>query len=216
MFIGHFGVAFAAKRYAPALSLGIAVLAAQWSDLVWPNLVLLGVEHVRIAPGDTAFTPLEFVDYPWSHSLVAVLGWGVLLGMLVWRWRRDIDAAWCVGGLVVSHWLLDAISHRPDLPLAPGDDARIGLSLWDSIPATLLVEGALFAFGVTLYLRATRAKDAIGRFAPIALIALLLVAYAAAAFGPAPESIAQVAWTDQCLWLFVALAWWADAHRAPH
>src|SRR6186997_681775 len=126
MFIGHFGVAFAAKRPAPRVSLGTLFLAAQFIDLLWPVLLLLGVERVRIAPGITRVTPLDFEHYPISHSLLAVLGWAVLVGGAHFLLRRERRAALIVAALVLSHWVLDLLMHRPDLPLAPGATVLVG------------------------------------------------------------------------------------------
>src|SRR3982751_4026777 len=120
MFLGHFGLAMAAKQVAPRPALGTTILAAQWADLIWPPLVLLGVEEVRIAPGITAATPLDFVWYPYSHSLAFVLLWAALVGGCYYGLRRDKRGAWCLAALVVSHWVLDVVSHRPDMPLWPG------------------------------------------------------------------------------------------------
>src|SRR6186997_1593750 len=125
MFIGHFGVAFAAKRPAPRVSLGTLFLAAQFIDLLWPILLLLGVERVRIAPGITTVTPLDFEYYPISHSLAAVLGWAVLVGGASFLVRRETRGALIVAALVVSHWFLDLLMHRPDLPLVPGGSSRV-------------------------------------------------------------------------------------------
>ena len=164
MFLGHFGVGFAAKRAAPRLSLGVLFLAAQFIDLLWPTLLLIGVERVSIAPGITAVTPLDFEHYPVSHSLLAVVGWSVLVGGVCFVLRRSWREALLLALLVISHWFLDALVHRPDLPLAPVGDARVGLGLWNSLAATLLVEGSIFLGGVWMYARATRARDAAGRW----------------------------------------------------
>ena len=119
MFIGHFAMAYAAKRLAPRTSLGTLFTAAQLPDVLWPVFLLAGVEHATIAPGDTAFTPLRFDSYPISHSLVTVVAWGALFGALhFWRKQRKLDAL-VLAALVVSHWLLDFVSHRPDMPLWP-------------------------------------------------------------------------------------------------
>ena len=215
MFIGHYAVAFAAKRAAPAISLGTLFLAAQLADLAWPVLVLAGIERFEIRPGITAFTPLDFVHYPWSHSLVAMLGWGAALGLgyVLVRRARWRDAV-LLAALVVSHWVLDFVTHRPDMPLAPGDSSRVGLGLWSSVPATLAVEGALFAACVWFYARSTRALDRTGRWALWSLVAFLTVVYAANAFGPPPPSVAAVAWSANLLWLVVAWGYWIDRHRS--
>jgi hypothetical protein len=188
MFIGHLALGLAAKRIEPRVSLALLFVAAQFADLLWPVLVAFGVEQVRIDPGNTAFTPLDFVSYLYSHSLVFLLMWGVALGV-VCRWLVSSHRAIVVvmAGLVVSHWVLDFVTHRPDMPFYPGGP-RVGLGLWNSIPATLTVECALFAVGVWTYLRTTEARDAIGRWAFAALAAFLVIGYVAAV-GSVPPSI---------------------------
>ena len=158
MFIGHFAVGFALKRVAPRASLGPLIAAAQFLDLLWPWFLLLGWEHVRLDPGNTAFTPLAFDSYPISHSLVMAIVWGVAFsGLYLLRTHNRIAAIW-IAAAVVSHWALDWITHRPDLPIMPGDSTKVGLGLWNSVPATLIVESAMFAAGVWVYARATRAR----------------------------------------------------------
>src|SRR5262249_2534900 len=119
MFIGHAAVALAAKKLAPEVSLGVLFAAASWLDLVWPILVLLGVETVRIDPGNPGVTPLDFVSYPWTHSLVLALLWSLLFALALSPWVRDARSRYVLAALVFSHWVLDFIAHRPDLPLAP-------------------------------------------------------------------------------------------------
>lgn len=213
MFLGHFGAGFAAKAAAPRVSLGTLFLAAQWVDLLWPTLLLAGLERVEIAPGATRVTPLDFVSYPISHSLLAVVLWGVLFAGLAWAVRRSARGAMTVAALVVSHWVLDLVVHRPDLPLVPGGGPRLGLGLWHSLPATLAVELAVFAAGSTVYLRRTRAVDRTGSLALWALVALLLLIDVANLLGPPPPSATAVAWVGQAQWLLVAWAYWIDRHR---
>jgi len=213
MFIGHFGVALAAKRAAPKTSLGTLFLAAQLLDLMWPPLLLAGVEDVRIAPGITRVTPLDFYHYPISHSLLMVVVWAAMAGVIHLVARQERRAALVVGALVLSHWVLDAIVHRPDLPLTPTGDVRVGLGLWNSVAGTLVVEGLLFAAGLFLYLRATASRDGIGRWGLWSLAAFLLIVWLASILGPAPESVDQIAFAGLAMWLLVAWAWWADRHR---
>lgn len=213
MFIGHYAVGLAAKKASPGTSLGTLFLAAQFLDLLWPVLLLLGVEHVRIAPGTTAVTPLDFYDYPFSHSLAMAAGWSVALGGIYFGVRRNFRGAAVVAGCVLSHWILDAIAHRPDLPLFPGGSVMIGLGLWRSVSATVAVEGAMFILAVLVYCRGTAALDRIGRYALGALVAFLLVSYAANLFGPPPPSIAAVEWGSLAAWIFVPWAAWIDRHR---
>ncbi len=213
MFIGHFGVGFAAKAAAPQVSLGTLFLGAQFIDLLWPTLLLLGVERVRIEPGITTVTPLNFEHYPVSHSLLAVLGWAVLLGA-VYFWRRNsVRGAVVVGLAVLSHWLLDLLVHRPDLPLYPGATQFFGLGLWSSVGTTLAVELPIFAVGVWLYLRATEATGPTGRWALWGLVASLGVIYLGNLFGEPPPSAAAIAWIGQAQWLLVAWGYWVDRHR---
>jgi hypothetical protein len=213
LFLGHYGVAFAAKRAAPRTSLGTLLVGAQFLDLLWPVLLLAGVEHVRIAPGDTRVTPLNFYDYPISHSLLTTCGWAILLGGAYWILRRYWRGAWVLALAVTSHWVLDFISHRPDMPLTPGGNIYLGLGLWNSLLATILVEGGLFALGVTLYLRTTRSRNKTGSYALGALIGLLVAIYLGSLFGPPPPSMSTVAWLDIGQWLLVAWMYWVDANR---
>lgn len=214
MFLGHYAVAIGAKKAAPKTSLGTLIAAAAFLDLVWPVLVLLGLERVAVAPGATAFTPLDFEHYPISHSLLMSVVWGVAFGVVYFLFRRDRRAAAVLAALVVSHWLLDAVVHRPDLPLTPGGGARIGLGLWNSIPGTLAVELAMFAIGLWLYVRMTRANDRVGGVGLAAFVVFPLAIYAGAAFGPPPPSATAIAWSDMGQWLVIALAAWIDRHRS--
>jgi hypothetical protein len=213
MFIGHYALGLAVKRAEPRLSLAVLLAAPQVLDLVWPILVLTGIEHVEVAPGDTAFTPLAFTYYPWSHSLVAALVWAIATMLIV---RAIAPGSWrpaaFAGALVVSHWVLDVVSHRADMPLWPGS-ARLGLGLWQSIPATLVVEIAMYAIGAGLYLTATRAIDRLGRTLPWILIVLLLAIYLGNAFGPPPPSGRAVAATALALWLMPLAGFWIERHR---
>jgi hypothetical protein len=213
MFIGHFGVGFGAKAVARKVSLGTLLLAAQFIDLLWPTLLLLGVEQVRIVPGTTIVTPLLFEHYPVSHSLLAVLGWSCALGTVHFLLRRDRKAALVLGLLVVSHWLLDLIVHQPDLPLYPGSPDKLGLNLWSSLPATLAVEVPLFVLGVWLYARTTTPADNSGKWGLWALVAFLSVIYAGNLFGPPPPSVVTIAWVGQLQWLLVIWGYWLDRHR---
>lgn len=214
MFIGHFGVGFGAKAIASRVSLGTLLLAAQFIDLLWPTLLLLGVEQVRIAPGATVVTPLLFEHYPVSHSLLAVLGWAVALGIVHFLLRRDRTVALVLGLLVISHWLLDLVVHQPDLPLYPGSPDKLGLNLWSSLPATLAVEIPLFAIGVWLYARATTPKDSAGKWGWWGLVAFLALIYAGNLFGPPPPSVVAIAWAGQLQWLLVIWGYWLDRHRS--
>lgn len=219
MFLGHYALALAAKRVAPKPSLGTTFLAAEFADLLWPTFLLLGWEKVRIEPGATAATPLVFESYPISHSLVAMIGWGLLVGAIYALARRDMRSAIVVGLLVPSHWVLDAIVHVPDLPLVPGGSTLVGLGLWNSKAVSLALELLLFATGVWLYARSTwTALDKVGKSAFVALVVFLVAIQLANTFGAPPPSVAAVAWVTESMWLLVAWGYWIGSriqHRPP-
>jgi hypothetical protein len=212
MFLGHYALGLAAKRVTPGLSLGVLFLAAQFADILWPFLLALGLEHVRIDPGNTAFTPLAFVSYPYSHSLLLLPIWGLAIGWLLGRGDRRGVAI--VTALVVSHWVLDAITHRPDMPLFPGGP-KVGLGLWNSVGATVAIELPMFVAGVWLYLGATRPRDGAGRWGFMLLITTLLAIYAGDALtSDAPPSVGALTVIAAIGGvLFTAWSWWADRHR---
>lgn len=211
MFLGHFALAMAAKKVAPKASLGTLVLSAQFADCLWPVLLLLGIEQVRIAPGITRVTPLDFVSYPISHSLLMELVWGLLLGTIYFLWRHDSRTATVVGALLPTHWLLDYLSHRPDMPLWPGGP-KVGLGMWNSLPLTLAVEFGLFAAGVVLYLKATRSKGG-WNFGFWSFTVFLAAMYPASLFGPPPPSVRVVSFSALALWLTIPWAAWGDRQR---
>ena len=214
MFIGHFALAFGAKRAAPTVSLGLLFAACQLADLLWPTFILLGMERVVVQPGVTVVTPLDFVSYPYSHSLLTLCIWGIALGGIYVALRRaPLAAGVTLALLVVSHWPLDVLTHRPDMPLMPAGETRIGLGLWNSFWGTVVVEVAMFAVGVALYLRTTRARSRAGIIVLWSLIVFLLITYFGNLFGPPPPSAAMIAWSAQALWLLIAWAWWADRLR---
>jgi membrane-bound metal-dependent hydrolase YbcI (DUF457 family) len=213
MFIGHFGVGFALKRLAPRAPLAALIAAALWADILWPIFLLLGWEHVRIAVGDTKFTPLDLYDYPWSHSLIMLLVWAAVLALVYRAWRNDAAGAWAIAIGVFSHWVLDWITHRPDMPLYPGGP-KFGLRLWNSISGTLVVEFMMFLGGVFLYASVTRARDRVGRWAFWLYVLFLLILYMGDRFSPLPDSANEIAWTGLIATIvLLAWTWWFDHHR---
>jgi hypothetical protein len=216
VFLSHFGVGFGAKAAAPKTSLGTLFLAAQFVDLLWPSLLLLGIEKVEITPGITRVTPLDFTDYPITHSLIATLLWATLFAAAYFLLRKYPKGAWVCGAAVISHWVLDLLSHRPDLPLVPGGATRVGLGLWNSLPATLLVELGIFVIGVWLYIRSTRPLDRTGTIALWSLVGFLSVIYFSNIFGPPPPSVIAIAVVGHAGWLLVIWAYWIDRHRVAH
>ena len=217
MFIGHFGVALAAKKWAPQTSLGTLFLAQQWADALWPLLVLAGIEQVRIVPGITRANPLDLAYYPYSHSLLMLVVWGLLFGGVYFVARGKNEAARrgavVCGLMVLSHWLLDCVVHRPDMPLAPGLDVKLGLGIWYSLPATIVVELGLFLAGLFLYMRERPARDRIGTLALLALVVILAGGWLASLFGPPPPSVKAMAYSSLGGWILLPLAVWADRHR---
>jgi len=214
MYIGHFALAFGAKKFAPQVSLGILFLACQLADLIWPNLVLLGFETVAIEPGITAMVPMNFLHYPYSHSLLALLAWSaVFAGLYSLLRHAGTRSAIVIAALVFSHWVLDALTHRPDMPITLSDASRVGLGLWNLPIVAVSLELLLFALGVWLYVRHTKPVNRRGRFGFWALILFFLATYAANIFGPPPPSATAVAWSAQALWLLVIWGFWVDRNR---
>jgi hypothetical protein len=213
VFIGHFALGLAAKRLEPRLPLAVLLAAPQALDLLWPVFVISGLERVEVAPGDTAFTPLHFASYPWSHSLVMATVWAVAFAAVVRLRGSSLRAAIVVAGLVLSHWVLDVASHRPDVPVWPGGGPLLGLGLWRSVPATFIVETAMYATGAALYARSTTTKDRTGTWAYVGLVSFLFVIYAGNAMGPPPPSSTAVAASALALWLIPLWGLWIERHR---
>lgn len=216
MFVGHTAVALVARRRRPSVALGTFLMATFALDLIWPVLLLLGLEQVRIEPGTTPFTPLVFVSYPWSHSLVTAIGWG-LLAVTIARWRGVASGdALVIGLVVVSHWVLDFVTHIPDLPLVPGLSTRVGLGLWRSIPATLLVEGALYLVAIGYYVRAAHPRDRIGTLGLWSFLLVSALLWASGPVAPPPPSQTALAWSAMVSWALIAWGAWGDRHRVLH
>lgn len=214
MFIGHIAVAYAAKKATPKTSLGTLLFATQLPDLIWPVFLLLGIEHAAIEPGSTVVTPLAFTDYPLSHSLLADVGWGLVLAGVYMLWKRNIWGAFCLWACIFSHWILDVISHRPDMPLYPGSHTLLGLGLWNSRVGTVTVEAGIFVAGVAIYLAATRARDRTGIWSFWLLNILLAIIYFGNLFGPPPPNITAVAYAGLIGgWIIVIWGAWIDRHR---
>ncbi len=213
MFIGHFAVGFAAKRAAPRTSLGLLMAAACFPDILWPIFLLLGWERVVIDPGNTAFTPLDFLSYPLSHSLVMVVLWAALAGMIYATATGYRRGGWWIGIAVLSHWVLDFVSHRPDMPLLPWGGPKVGLGLWNSVIATVMVESMVFMAGVWIYQESTHPTDRIGRWGYLAFVLALAAAYAANLAGPPPPSVRVLALTALAMSLLFVWPAWFDRHR---
>ncbi len=215
MFLGHFAVGFAAKRYAPRTSLAVLLAAPFLSDLLWPLFLLFGWETVRVDPAQMKLVPLDFVSYPWSHSLLMCGVWAVVFAAIYHWMTRYWPGTIAIAIGVLSHWLLDWIAHRADMPLYPGGP-KFGLGLWNSVAGTLSVELGMFAIGVWLYVSATRARDRIGRYAFFAYVALLTASYLRDTLSrELPRSVkAGIAWPGLIAGIVMLIwAWWFDRHR---
>ena len=213
MFVGHAAVALAVKARTPGVSPGWLVAAAFALDLLWPVFLLLGIEQVSVVPGATAFNPLVFDFYPWSHSLLMACVWG-LCAAAVARWLGMPNRLVVViGAVVISHWILDWVSHVPDLPLWPGRSPLLGLGLWNSVSGTLLVEGAIFLVAIAMYVRSSRPVDRIGSVGFWTFVVVCAVLWVSSPWSPPPPSAQALAWFSLGGWLLVAWAGWSDRHR---
>jgi membrane-bound metal-dependent hydrolase YbcI (DUF457 family) len=212
MFIGHNAVGFASKRWAPRTSLLLLMAAPMFLDLLWPIFLLLGIEHVRIRPGVTRFTPLDFYDYPWSHSLAMAIVWGIAVAVIYFAFARYGRGAFILFLGVVSHWVLDYVTHAPDLPLWPGGP-KVGLGLWNSPPMAIVIESAMYATGILIYRDVTAPRDRIGSIVMWLFILALAGIYIGNASGAPPPNERTLALMALSLWLLPLWAWWFDRHR---
>jgi hypothetical protein len=222
LFIGHYGIAFALKKYAPKTSLGILFIAAQLADIVFFILVPLGIEHLRIIPGFTEASPFDLYDYPISHSLVGALAWSVATYLVVrfiplkslsdTRYRRR--AALVLAVAVFSHFVLDFIVHTPDLLLLPGLDVKVGLGLWNSLIGSVAVELAILFVGCWVYLRSTSSgAGLVGKYGMYSFVIVLAIITSVTPFMAFPD-VLTVAMTSELLYaIFTLAAWWLDSKR---
>jgi len=213
MFIGHFGAGFAGKKFSKSASLGTYFMAAQWVDLIWPLLVLVGIEKVEIDPGISSVTPLNFTYYPFTHSLFGVLIWAILFGTIYYYIKNNFKTSIILGLLVLSHWFLDLLVHIPDLPIFPGADLKVGFGLWNSFAATLIVEGLIFIGGLYIYLKTTKAKNKKGAFALWGLVVFLVAIYFSNLLGPPPQSAEAIGIVGNAQWLIILWGYWIDRNR---
>ena len=193
MFVGHYGVSFAAKRVAPMIPLWVLFIAVQLLDVFWAPFILLGIEKVRIVPGIMASNPLDLYYMPYTHSLLAALLWsaGALLGYRLFpRWGLAGRAAFVVGLAVFSHWILDFLVHRPDLPLYD-NTAKVGLGLWNAPALAFALEAGLLFGGMWLYF----GTGSVPRLRMVLFGLVMLAIQAYVFFGPPPGSDKAAAWT---------------------
>lgn len=213
MFVGHYGVSFAAKRLEPRIPLWVLFIAVQFLDVLWAPFVLLGIEKTRIVPGFTASNPFDLYYMPYTHSLVGAVVWSCVAAIgyqaLVGRWDRRIGVI--IGLAVFSHWVLDFIVHRPDLPLFD-NTAKVGLGLWNSRALALGLEVALLFGGLWLWLR-VRSRHVVGTTV-FAVVMVVVQAYTF--FGPPPSSPTAFAITAIASYtVFAIIIWWLQDRGAP-
>jgi len=215
MFVGHFAVGFLSKRAAPRVPLAFLIFCTAFLDVLWPIFVLAGIEHARIVPGITAASPLQFLYYPWSHSVLAAVVWSALAA-LPWLAGRRVREGLVVAACVFSHVVLDIVTHRADIPLAPGSTTKLGLGLWQSRPASVLVEGTLWVVALVLYARWYRPTSGWGRWGLWSLVVILTGAWLSGVYGPPPPSIRMVAVSAlPFIALFTGWIWTVERRRAP-
>jgi len=215
LFIGHFGVGFAAKRVIPKTSLGTLLLASQFIDLLWPIFLIFGIETVAIDPGNTAFTPFDFIYYPFSHSLLGVLIWALIFGAIYYFIKKDLKSSFILGILVFSHWILDFITHRPDLPLLLGGNSLlVGLGLWNSIIGTVILETVIFGVGIYIFVNVTKAINKVGAYSLWSFIIFLIIVYLLNLFGPPPNSVDALGYVGLSQWLLIGWGYWIDKNRS--
>lgn len=219
MFIGHFGVAFAAKRVRNRVPLWLLFLAVQLVDVAWGLFVWLGIEKVAVSPGILPTNHLDFQYYPYTHSLIATLGWSAVVYLLFryWFFRNHPDpncSARVMGLLVFSHYPLDVLVHRADMPIGFGDSPKIGLEIWGSVPLTFIIEIGFFLIGFLLYMSGTKAKTKAGNWGWWLFAVLLVGMWVGTIFGPPPTDITMMVISG--LIMFIALFWivsWLEKKR---
>jgi hypothetical protein len=217
MFVGHYGPAFAATAAKKSIPLWVVFIAVQLVDVLWAIFVLLGIEKVRIVPGFTATNPLDLYYMPYTHSLIGAILWSIAAG-IVYYFLRKVDgwsAAALVGGAVFSHWALDWLVHRPDLPLY--DNAfKVGLGLWNYPVFAFLLEIAILFGGMYLYLKATESTSRIGRYGMVVFGLVMLVVQSIVFFGPPPSSDKAAATTALVFYfVFAGVTYWLEKQRVP-
>lgn len=189
MFVGHYGVSFAAKPLQPRVPLWLWFVAVQWMDVVWSFLVLLGIEKLRIVPGFTQANALDLYYMPYTHglpgSIVVSLVFGAIVALFISGNR--FATFLLIAAASFSHWLLDLVVHVPDLPLYD-DSAKVGLGLWRHIALSFPLELIVLGIGAWLYARTATFAGTIGHYLYWGFVVVLAAFQVYANFGPPPAS----------------------------
>jgi hypothetical protein len=205
MFIGHYGVAYAAKAVAPKAPLAAYFLAVQALDVLFSVFVLGGIEHLEIVHQYTRYNPYRLYDMPITHSLVGSLGWAVAVGILAAMLRLPRRESSWLGLAVFSHFILDLLVHTPDLSIAGGNTARLGLGLWNNVPVVLVLELLVLLGGWMLFNRSQRSDTTFPKQRNRIFLGILALLTVATPFMPDPAS--PTAFAVQALVAYCALAW---------
>ena len=219
MFVGHYGIGLALKKVEPRLSLGLLIFGAIMLDILFGLFLLSGIEHAKIVPGATVVSPFEFYDYPYSHSALGAFMWATAGYLAYWLWPKGDRTqrkrpAFIFAIAIFSHFILDVISHTPDMTISGNNSPVLGLSLWNSLAATMIVEFGILFIGIYLYRSATYSVSSTGKYGFALMILILLVLYIGNIFGPPPPDMKAVAVTMTAGQLaLVALAFWVDRNR---
>lgn len=211
MFIGHFAPALLARGITEdAPKLGVLFIAAQLVDWAFFTFAIFGIEQLRIVPGITAMNPYDLVFMPYSHSLLATAGWALVFGVVVGVVLRNMVAAAWGAIVVLSHWLLDLLVHRPDLTIAGGED-KYGLGLWNTPHIEMPLEIGLVLLAYWFYINRTKGPV----IPPLILLAAMLLFQAINWFGPQPETAGVGMYLSVFLsyGILTAMAFWVQSTR---
>jgi hypothetical protein len=219
MLVGHYAVGFLGKRAAPHVPLPVLIMAALFPDFLTFILQLAGIEHAGLTPPFPRYFPLNAYDNPITHSLTMDVVWAGACAAVYLMVRRDRRGAITVAAAVLSHWVLDFVTHRPDMSLVPGVDLKVGLTLWNSVAGTFVVEGGLWAIAVAAYVRATRPTAPAGVYCLWLLVVSMTMWFVVTPFAPTPagDFSARVITVFLTVHLLVvSLAYVIDRHRVHH
>lgn len=216
MFIGHFAIGLGAKKFVPQVNLGLLFIFCQLLDLIWPVLVLAGIESVHVDHTATVVTPFMFDHYPYSHSLLATVIYGLVLGVTAGYFFKSKKVGLVTMLVTSSHWILDFITHRPDMPIL-FEGEKVGLGLWNHLGLTVAIEVSMFVAGVLLFIKVGSLISKKQKLWFYGLCAFLLVSYAANIWGPKlPQDTppSMIAGPALSMWILVIWGYLVDRRKA--